>query len=136
LLRPKPTPERLEARLTVNSAENPVTGAVISPDGKDLAYSDSTGLYLKLIRAGETHPIILPNGFSGMPVGWFPDGTHVLLAGTQNPGAESWLWRVSIYGGSPWKLVDVAVRGSISPDGQRIAYLRGTPVWGDFGNEI
>jgi len=136
LLRPKPSPERLEARLTANSAENPVTGAAISPDGRYLAYSDSTGLYLKLIRAGETHPISLPNGFSGMPVGWFPDGTHLLLAGTPNPGAESGLWRVSIYGSAPWKLVDVALRGSISPDGQRIVYLRGGPVWGDFGNEI
>jgi DNA-binding winged helix-turn-helix (wHTH) protein len=136
LLRPKSSPERLEARLTANSAENPVIGAAISSDGKYLAYSDSTGLYLKLVRAGETHPISLPNGFSGMPVGWFPDGTHLLLAGAPNPGADRGLWRVSIYGGAPWKLVDLAVRGSVSPDGQRIAFVRGTPVWGDMGNEI
>src|SRR5262249_8938834 len=136
LLRPKPTPERLEARLTVNSAENPVTGAVISPDGKYLAYSDSTGLYLKLIRAGETHPISLPHDFSGTPVAWFPGETDLLLAGAANHGVESGLWRLSIYGGSPSKLVDLAVKGSVSPDGQRIAYLRGTPYWGDFGNEV
>jgi Tol biopolymer transport system component/DNA-binding winged helix-turn-helix (wHTH) protein len=136
LLRPKPSPERLEARLTANSAENPVTGAAISPDGKYLAYSDSTGLYLKLTRAGETHPISLPNDFSAMPVSWFPDGTHLLLAGTANRGVEGGLWRVSMYGGPPVKLVDSAIKGSVSPDGQRIAYLRDAPIWGDFGNEI
>src|SRR5882724_1631964 len=36
-----------ERKLTANSAENPIDGAAISPDGTYLVYSDSTGLYLK-----------------------------------------------------------------------------------------
>jgi hypothetical protein len=31
---------------------------VTSPDGKYLAYTDSTGMYLKLIRAGEIHALV------------------------------------------------------------------------------
>src|SRR5215469_11640153 len=56
-LRPQPSSssDHLEARMTANSPENPVSGGAISPDGKYLAYSDATGLYLKLIRTGETH---------------------------------------------------------------------------------
>ena len=38
--------------------------AAISPDGKFLAYSDHTGLYLKEIRTGETHRVPLPQNFS------------------------------------------------------------------------
>ena len=37
----------------------------VSPDGKYLAYADNTGIYLKLLRTGETHPVPLPPDFSG-----------------------------------------------------------------------
>jgi len=37
-------PTVAERKLTANSAENPIGGAAISPDGTYLAYSDSTGL--------------------------------------------------------------------------------------------
>jgi Tol biopolymer transport system component/DNA-binding winged helix-turn-helix (wHTH) protein len=136
LFRPRPSSEHLEARLTGNSLENPVSSAAISPDGNYLAYSDVTGLYLKLIRTGETHLVVLPKDFLGMPVGWFPDGAHLLINGSEKPESERGLWSISIYGGTPRKLIDSALMGSVSPDGQRIAFLRGTPDWGDFGNEI
>jgi Tol biopolymer transport system component/DNA-binding winged helix-turn-helix (wHTH) protein len=134
--RPTASADHLEARLTANSAENPVTGAAISPDGNYLAYSDSTGLYLKLIRSGETHPIRLPKDFLVMPVSWFPDGAHLLLSGTAKPDGEPGLWSISIHGGAPRKLVDTALSGAVSPDGQRVAFLRGTTDWGDDGTEI
>src|SRR5229473_8099509 len=50
----------IEHKLTWNSSENVVSSAGVSPDGKYLAYADSTGVYLKLIRTGETHLIPLP----------------------------------------------------------------------------
>ncbi len=133
---PASTPERLETRLTANSPENPVAGAAISPDGNYLAYSDATGLYLKLIGTGETHSIALPNDFFAMPVNWFPDGAHLLIDGSQKSDGERGLWSLSIYGGQPRKLIDGALTGALSPDGQRIAFLRGGPDWGDFGSEI
>src|SRR5215831_19340532 len=42
-------------RLTANPNEDPVLGAVISPDGKYLAFSDTTGFYLRQVDSGETH---------------------------------------------------------------------------------
>jgi Tol biopolymer transport system component len=133
---PQPTPERLESRLTTNSPENPVTGAAISPDGNYLAYSDATGFYLKLISTGEMHAVNLPKDFFAMPVGWFPDGAHLLIDGGERADAKRGLWSVSIYGGSPRKLADSALTGSVSPDGERIAFIRGASDWGDFGTEI
>jgi Tol biopolymer transport system component/DNA-binding winged helix-turn-helix (wHTH) protein len=135
-LRTPPAPDRLESRLTANSPENPVTGAAISPDGNYLAYSDATGFYLKLISTGETHPISLPTDFFAMPVGWFPDGAHLMIDGGEKSDTDRGLWSISIYGGLPRKLVDSALTGAVSPDGQHIVFLRGVSDWGDLGTEV
>src|SRR6185369_6736852 len=69
----------IEHKLTSNSSESGVTGAGFSPDGKYLAYSDNTGIYLKQLRTGETHPVPLPPDFSARVDDWFPDGSHLLV---------------------------------------------------------
>jgi DNA-binding winged helix-turn-helix (wHTH) protein len=43
-----------QRRLTANPHDAPLTSGVISPDGKYLAYSDPTGLYLRQVDGGET----------------------------------------------------------------------------------
>jgi DNA-binding winged helix-turn-helix (wHTH) protein/Tol biopolymer transport system component len=117
----------VERKLTANSAENPIDGGAISPDGTYLAYSDSTGLYLKLIRSGEIHKIALPNGFSAHLEGWLPDGAHVLVSHAERPDGTLGLWNVPIVGGTPRKILEDAWGASVSPDGTRIAFLRGAP---------
>lgn len=52
-----------QRQLTANPADVPVFTAAISPDGKNLAYSDSTGFYIRLLETGETNPLKLPPGF-------------------------------------------------------------------------
>jgi len=64
--------EIIERKLTLNSAESGVSGAALSPDRQYLAYSDHTGIYLKMIRSGETHQVQLPPGFSARVDDWFP----------------------------------------------------------------
>jgi Tol biopolymer transport system component len=81
-------------KLTANSLENGVRSGVVSRDGKFLAYSDNTGLYLKEIRTGETHRVPLPQNFSADVSDWFPDGSHLLVSQEQ-PGKLS-LWGVSV----------------------------------------
>jgi DNA-binding winged helix-turn-helix (wHTH) protein/WD40 repeat protein len=82
---PSRTTEVLERRLTANSLDNGVTSAAVSPDGKFLAYSDYTGLYLKEIRTGETHRVTLPQNFSAEVDDWFPDGSHLLVHHDDQP---------------------------------------------------
>jgi DNA-binding winged helix-turn-helix (wHTH) protein/Tol biopolymer transport system component len=119
-----------EQRVTSNSPEAPVDSAVISPDGKFLAYSDPTGLYLRVIASGEIRRWDLPKDFIAKPNSWFPGGTHLLVmrwAGTpQTPS----LWKLSLLGAAPQKLIDSAVSGSVSPDGTRIAFGSFLPSWG------
>lgn len=116
--------EMIERKLTTNSSENSISGVAISPDRKYFAYSDRTGVYLKLMRAGETQAVPLPAGFSARVDDWFPDGSHLLASRTEGPGKAS-LWSISVFGGSPRKLADDAMSGMISPDGTYIAFSRG-----------
>src|SRR6266849_512545 len=128
--------DTIERKLTSNSSENSVSSAGISPDGKYLAYSDNTGIYLKLIRTGETHPVPLPPNFSARVDDWFPDGSHLLVSRKEQPGKTS-LWSISVFGGSPRLLADDASGGSVSPDGARVAFRRADLTYdGLLGREV
>lgn len=116
--------EVMEHKLTANSWENPVSSAAVSPDGKNIAYADNTGMYLKVIHTGETHPVPLPPNFSADVDTWFPDGAHLLVTRREQTGKPS-LWSISIFGGTPRKLVEDAWEASFSPDRSHIAFLRG-----------
>ncbi len=126
-----------ERRVTSNPPEDPIRGAAVSPDGKYVVYSDPTGLYLRQLSTGETRLWPLPKGFAVWAGSWFPDGTHMLVLRVDGqPGADG-IWRPSIYklpllGGEPQRIMEDAARGTVSPDGSRIAYMPGP----DFGKEL
>jgi Tol biopolymer transport system component len=125
----------VERKLTANSAENSVTSMAVSTDGKYLSYADNTGIYLKLIHTGETHPVPLPPDFHARVDDWFPDGSRLLVTRAEKPGQAS-LWSISVFGGSPHRLVDDASGGSLSPDGSHIAFRRGSLTYdGLWGRE-
>ena len=113
-------------RLTANPADVPILSAVISPDGRYLAYSDRTGFYLRQIATGETNPVSLPDHFGGRPASWLVDGTHLVTTWAASPSDAPGLWNVSIMGGVPIKLTDDGNSPAVSPDGSQIAFLKGT----------
>ena len=122
------------SQLTFNSSENPVIGGAISADGKYLAYSDTSGLHLKVIESGETHTTPQPEALKKQNVkwgviGWFPDNTRFLV--NAYPAAEEWrdwssatasIWVVSVLGGAPTKLREHALGCAVSPDGNEISF--------------
>jgi DNA-binding winged helix-turn-helix (wHTH) protein/Tol biopolymer transport system component len=121
-----------EERITSNPPEAPVESAVLSRDGKYLAFHDNAGLYLRQIANGETRAWGLPKDFVAWPDDWFPDGTHLLVTRREDPSRTLSLWKLSLLGGTPEKLMDDAAGGSVSPDGSRIAYVPGP----EFGSEL
>ncbi|MGA8671194.1 MAG: winged helix-turn-helix domain-containing protein [Terracidiphilus sp.] len=123
----------MERRVTSNPPEDPIRGAIVSPDGRYVAYADPTGLYLRQMSTGETRPWSLPKGFVAWPDCWFPDSTHLLVVRleAQSQGLDLWkpsLYKLSLLGGDPQKIMDDAAAGSLSPDGSRIAYLPGPKI--------
>ena len=121
-----------ELRITSNPPEAPVEYAVLSRDGKYLAFHDNVGLYLRQIANGETRAWALPKDFVAWPDDWFPDGTHLLVTRREGPSRKLSLWKLSLFGGDPEELMDDAAGGCVSPDGSRIAYVPGPK----FGSEL
>jgi Tol biopolymer transport system component len=115
----------LERRLTSNPENDPVISAAISPDGNMLAFADRTGVFLRQVGTGETHPIGTQDSARTYCVSWFPDGSHVLATRTTSPSEQPSLWSVSIFGGTPRRIMDGAERGIVSPDGSQIVFVRG-----------
>ncbi|MGC1223028.1 MAG: serine/threonine-protein kinase, partial [Candidatus Sulfotelmatobacter sp.] len=65
-------------QLTASSAQSFIEWAIISPDGKYLAYVERAGpLFLSSVETGEAR-ILTPASGDLAPLGWFPDGTQLL----------------------------------------------------------
>jgi DNA-binding winged helix-turn-helix (wHTH) protein/Tol biopolymer transport system component len=127
--------ELIVRRLTSNSSDNPVTGALLSPDGKYIAFRDQTGMHLKLIETGEIQTIPkgvnsesarLADGTQWFPGAWFPDSTR-LLANVIQPGPERSpsIWAISLFGAAPHELREGASAESMSPNGSMVAFTVG-----------
>ena len=117
--------ELAERQITANPPEDWVTGAAISPDGKQIAYHDQTGLYLRSIDSGETHAVSLPEGFQNrlLTLEWFPDGGKLLAEAASPKDVD--LWVITILGeAAPHLLYRQGLDSAISPDGRLIAFVR------------
>jgi len=123
---PVPALTPTQRRLTANPNDTPLTSAVISPDGKYIAYTDATGFYLRLVDSGEVHSVPLPNGFVPLVESWFPDSIHIVGTWYSSDAAPN-LWKVSVLGGTPRKIADRGSYARVSPDGSQIAFLKG--IW-------
>jgi serine/threonine protein kinase len=133
---PASLPDLKLRQLTLNSTENPVTGGLISPDGKYLAYTDKKGLHVKLTETDETQIVPQPEEHNNegiaweiVPAGWFPDSARFIA--NAHPASESegalssqtaTIWTVSLMNGASHKLRDNGIAWSVSPDGSAIAF--------------
>ena len=123
-----------ERSITANPPENPVYAAAVSPDGRNLVFADLTGVFVRTLETGETHPLSLPQGycFRCVSLSWFRDGTKLVAVGPGESGNTTGLSIVSILGGAPRALQDDAGRASVSPDDSKIAFIKGaseSEIW-------
>jgi Tol biopolymer transport system component/DNA-binding winged helix-turn-helix (wHTH) protein len=132
-IRHKPLKER---RLTANSGEASLKVASISPDGKLLAYADVNGMYLRHVDTAEIKSLPLPAGFDLISVGWFPDGSHLVITGVAAAGQKPSTWQMSTMTGSFRGLIDDAREAAVSPDGKYIVFLRDNPTDSGVEKEI
>jgi eukaryotic-like serine/threonine-protein kinase len=126
-------PLLIERKLTANLPDNPVSAAAISRDGKYVAYTDnSKKVHLLLVDSGDVRSLSLDSSY--VPLDWFPDGLHLLLAPINGqPG----FWKFSTWDSQLRKLwegpLDSTGSGrvrntAVSPDGSRIAFIEGADL--------
>jgi Tol biopolymer transport system component len=122
--------------LTINAPDNRVVSGAISPDGKYLAYSDVSGLHVKLTANEQIQTVPQPDELKNQKMfwelaSWFPDSTRFIVnshsAFWRNQDADlnssdSNIWIVSVLGGSPRKLRDHALAAYISRDGSLVSF--------------
>jgi DNA-binding winged helix-turn-helix (wHTH) protein/Tol biopolymer transport system component len=120
-----PAPELKVRELTTNTEDNPIQHAVISPDGKYLAYGDRAGIQIRLIDTGETHLLPRPESVSDgdlwFPAAWSADGSKVFATSITSKATAA--WSLSVIGGGASLLRETALVRSVSPDGSMIAFL-------------
>ena len=117
-------PDLKERQITANPIEDWVLSAALSPDGKQVAYKDNIGLYLRSIDSDETRPISVPAELDDRigSVLWVPFRDQ-LLATVGSPNGFD-LWVISLSGElKPSLLYRNADYAAISPDGQNIVFV-------------
>lgn len=119
-------------KLTRFTTDGKVVAAAISPNGKQVAYAEDEGgrhsLWVRQVATSNTGvQIIGPATWRYNALTFSPDNDYVYFT-AQEINAPAILYRVPALGGTPTKLIeDVDTPPTFSPDGKRIAYLRGYP---------
>jgi Tol biopolymer transport system component len=104
-------------------------GAIISPDGKFLAYIRTDGgersIWLKQVATNSAIEVAKPGelaNFDGL--NFSPDGDHLYFHAQSNGDEPPSVYRVSTLGGTPAKVISAAVGVEFSPDGRKLSFIR------------
>lgn len=131
--RSPPPPPFTNVHLTRFTTEGNVVTAAISPNGKQVAYAETVAggkhsLWVRQVTTSNTGvQIIGPATWRYNTLAFSPDSDYVYFT-AQEINSPSILYRVPALGGTPTKLIDdVDSAVTFSPDGKRIAFLRGYP---------
>ncbi|MCI0636600.1 MAG: hypothetical protein L0206_22175, partial [Actinobacteria bacterium] len=124
-------------RLTIHEEQD--TLCRVSPDGQQIAFASNRNgnydVYVMPVTGGEPRQVTFHTGIDVL-CDWSPDGKRLLIASNRDLGdAEVDLYELSLAGGTPRRLTfDGAREASYSPDGTRIAYVRGfnTIYWDNY----
>ena len=112
-------------------------GAALSPDGKTVAYvlydQGAASLMLHQVQTGSDSQLIAPEDVMYSGLTFSRDGNSLYYtASSKDNELLSSLYKLPLQGGRPTKLVeDIDTSVSFSPDGQKLAFIRGVPSKGE-----
>ena len=104
--------------------------AVISPDGKNAVYTNSSGgkqsVWLRQLESSNNVEIIPPSDDAYFGLEFSPDANFLYLSRRPRYAeGQTDIYRVSIFGGVPSKIISEAQGWiSVSPDGAKISFVR------------
>ncbi len=124
-------PERSSAGITSTrlTGDGKARAAVISPDGKFLAYTRTDGgersIWLKQIQTNSNIPIVKAGELDGFDnLVFSPDGNFVYFNVEAKQAEEPSIYRVPTLGGTPSKVVSNGYWARFSSDGRNMSFGR------------
>jgi Tol biopolymer transport system component len=120
-----------QMKITRLSTNGNTTSAVVSPDGKVIAYVQSEGgkhgLYVRLTDETAANEIIAPNNSAINNLTFSPDGSSIYYTKFEGDSGGT-LYRTPYMRGSPQEILkDIDSPISFSPDGKEFAFIRAKP---------
>ena len=112
------------------STNGKVVHAIISPDGKNVVYTNGIrgkqSVWLRQLESANNVEIIPPSDDVYGGLAFSPDGNFFYFSRRpRNAGGQLDIYRISIFGGIPTKIVNEAQGWiSVSPDGGKISFVR------------
>ncbi|HEY3840593.1 MAG TPA: protein kinase, partial [Bryobacteraceae bacterium] len=118
-------------QLTLQIADDRVTTAAVSPNGKLLAYATVDGIFLQVMRTRETHLLRSPPDFWVDKIRWFVDGDKLIVGGIAGANSRPEIWVVSVLGGAPRLFRADARSPELSQDNTQVAFTSGSrsEIW-------
>jgi Tol biopolymer transport system component len=109
-----------------------VADAVISPDGKLVAYvlgeAGSQSVCVRQVATASTVQILPPADVDYSGLTFTQDGNYIYYVRNEHNSPLSQLYQIPTLGGTSKKLIsDVDTRVSVSPDGGQLAFIRFSP---------
>jgi serine/threonine protein kinase/tricorn protease-like protein len=130
----KPAPAFQSVKLQRLTTSGKASDAAISPDGKWVAHVKSDAgqrsLWLRLVATTSDTQVVPPSQQNYYGITFSKDGDYIYyVLGEPNNPATRTLYQVPVLGGASRKLIEnVASPVSLSPDGTRLAFMRGSPT--------
>lgn len=119
------------------TSEGNLSSAVISPDGKYLAYVETLGnsqrIVVKQLKTSSIVEVLSPQEKRISGLSFSPDGNHLFFNLLMKESLTSFLvgqlYKIPLLGGTPQEIIsDVDSPAAISPDGGKLAFVRNSPT--------